>query len=51
MLVSVVKGLLHDHDLETKCLEMFSLLNSELYQATTLKLLLTGRFSDASTKM
>lgn len=31
---------LHDLDLEVKCLEMFSLLNSELYPVTTLKPLL-----------
>lgn len=51
VLVSVAKGLLYGHDLGAEWLEMFSLLNSELYQVTTLKPLPKGRFSDTSTKM
>lgn len=51
MLVIIAKGWLYDRGLEAKCLEMFPLLNSEFYQATALKPLLKGRFSDASTVM
>lgn len=50
MLVSIAKGLLHDQELY-KCLEVFSLLNIDLFQITSLKPLLKGRFADASTEM